>query len=318
MSNFANQSKQLLNRLGILGVLILLVIVATIIAPQFLDINNLVNLLRQISIIGIIAIGMTFVILAKGIDLSVGATVAVVAVISADLLSNGLPVPLVILIGMVLGTLVGSINGLGISWGGIPPFVMTLGIMVAGRGLAMTYANGQPISVGETAEKIAWLGRGSLLGIPVPVIIFALVTLLGFIILRYTAFGRSVYAVGDNKEAARLSGINVKFVEFSTYAITGLCASITALILISRLTVGEPSAGMEYELDAIAMVVIGGTSLFGGIGGVLGTVVGASIIGIISNLLNLVGINPFTQQIVKGLIIILAVFIETIRTRRSS
>lgn len=316
MSKILKRSQALFKGLGILGVLILLVIVATIITPQFLETSNLINLLRQISIIGIIAIGMTFVILTKGIDLSVGSTVAVVAVISADLLSHGVPVYLVLIIGMLVGIILGSINGLGVSIGGIPPFVMTLGLMVAGRGIAMTYANGQPISVGEAAEKISWLGRGSLLGIPVPVIVFILVTLLAFVVLRYTPFGRAVYAVGDNKEAARLTGINVNFIEFSTYAISGLCAALTGLILISRLSVGEPSAGTEYELEAIAMVVIGGTSLFGGIGGVMGTAVGASIIGIITNVLNLVGINPFSQQIVKGAIIILAVFIETMRMRK--
>ncbi|WP_077601801.1 ABC transporter permease [Oceanobacillus sojae] len=315
MSVVFKRTQNLFKGLGIFGVLILLIVIAAMVSPQFLELNNIVNLLRQISIIGIIAIGMTFVILAKGIDLSVGSTVAVVAVICADLFSSGVPVFLVLLIGLLTGILVGSINGLGIAIGGIPPFVMTLGLMVAGRGVAMTYANGQPISIGEASQKISWLGHGTVGGIPVPVIVFLIVIIIGFIILKYTAFGRAVYAVGDNKEAARLSGINVNLIEFSTYAISGLCAAITALILLSRLTVGEPSAGVEYELEAIAMVVIGGTSLFGGIGSVIGTAVGASIIGIISNVLNLVGINPFTQQVIKGAIIILAVYIEARRTR---
>src|SRR5699024_3511734 len=183
-------------------------------------------------------------ILAKGIDLSVGATVAVVAVISADLLSNGVPVFLVLIIGLLIGAALGGINGLGVAYGKLPAFVMTLGIMIAGRGLAMTYADGQPISLGEAGENIAWLGRGDLLGIPVPVIVFLSAAAIAFIVLKFTSFGRAVYAVGDNKEAARLAGVKVDFVEFSTYAISGLAAALTALILISRLSVGEPSAGM--------------------------------------------------------------------------
>jgi ribose transport system permease protein len=184
------------------------------------------------------------------------------------------------------------------------------------RGLAMMLANGQPISLGEEADAFYWLGGGSWLGIPVPVWVFMLVAGTAAVVLRYTPFGRDVYAVGSNPEAARLSGINVGLTVFSVYVISGALSALTALIFVSRLTVGEPTAGTGLELEAIAIAVIGGTSLFGGEGGVGGTIVGAAILAVIANILNLTGVSPFTQQVVKGAIIIGAVLIETLRHRR--
>ncbi|MBS4207527.1 ribose ABC transporter permease [Bacillus sp. FJAT-50079] len=313
--SFKLLNKNIIQQSRLFWVLLLFIIIASIVSPNFTQVDNIINILRQVSIVGIIAVGMTFVILTGGIDLSVGSIVAVVAVVSAQLLAAGIPIFLVLILGALLGALIGGINGLGVAKWNIPPFIMTLGIMVAATGFALTLANGQPISLGKAATSFYWLGGGSFLGLPVPVWIFILVVFSSIIVLKYTSFGRNVYAVGDNKEAARLSGINVKLTEFSVYSICGFLSSITALILISRLTVGEPTAGTGYELDAIAMVVIGGTSLAGGQGGVIGTVFGAAIIALISNILNLMGVNPFTQQIVKGAIIVLAVYLETRRRK---
>jgi ribose transport system permease protein len=187
---------------------------------------------------------------------------------------------------------------------------MTLGMLVIARGVTMTIANGKPIALGEAAASVAWLGTGDILGVPVSVVLFGIIALVAWFTLKYTPFGRQVYAVGDNLEAARLSGIPTSRVIFSVYVISGLCAAISALIVVSRLTAGEPSQGTGFELDAIAIVVIGGTSLFGGEGGVGGTVIGAAIVAMMNNLLNLLGVSPFSQQIVKGLIILGAVYLE--------
>ena len=196
---------------------------------------------------------------------------------------------------------------------------MTLGMMVMGRGLAMTISGGHPIHFREEAASFAWLGQGHFLHLPVPVWIFAAGRGCGLIfVLRFTAFGRNVYAVGSNPEAARLSGIDVRRTIFSVYVISGFLSALTALIFVSRLTVGEPVAGVGLELEAIAITVIGGTSLFGGEGSVIGTIIGAAIIAVLANILNLFGVSPFTQQIVKGAIIVAAVLFEMQRRRRSS
>jgi len=285
------------------------------ISPYFLQTENLINIVRQMAIIGIVSIGMTFVILTAGIDLSVGAVIAVVAVVCADMLQSGVPQPVVIVAGLLLGGMLGGVNGVGIAKGKVPAFIMTLGMMVAGRGIAMTISEGKPVPLGDAGESFYWLGGGDVFGIPVPVVIFAAVIVLAFLLLKFTAFGRAVYAVGDNPEAARLSGIHNGWVIFNVYVISGVLSGLTALIFISRLTVGEPTAGTGFELDAIAMVVIGGTSLFGGEGGIRGTIIGTAIVVVIANILNLLGVTPFTQQIVKGLIIVLAVLLE--RRRRA-
>jgi len=303
---------------GLIWVLLLMCVAAAVLSDAFLNPFNIVNVLRQIALFGIVSVGMTFVILTAGIDLSVGSIVAVAAVVSAMLLDVGTPIPLVLLAGLVIGIAMGAANGLGITLGGIPPFIMTLGMMVMGRGLAMTISGGHPIHFREEAASFAWLGQGNFLGIPVPVWIFAAVAGAAWFVLRYSPFGRNVYAVGSNPEAARLSGINVRRTIFSVYAISGLLSALTALIFVSRLTVGEPVAGAGLELEAIAITVIGGTSLFGGEGSVLGTILGAAIIAVLANILNLFGVSPFTQQIVKGAIIVAAVLFEMLRRRRSS
>lgn len=306
----------LLRGSGLVWVFVALCVVAALLSPSFLNPANLLNVLRQVALFGIVSVGMTFVILTKGIDLAVGSIVGVTAVVSALLLSGGAPPVLVVPAALLIGLALGAINGIGITVGRVPPFIMTLGMMVMARGLAMTLANGQPISLGAAAAGFSWLGRGALLGVPVPVWVFALVAAAGIFVLRATPYGRQVYAVGSNEEAARLSGINVPAVIFSVYVISGLLSGLTALIYVSRLTVGEPTAGIGLELEAIAIAVIGGTSLFGGEGGVVGTILGAAILAVLANILNLVGVSPFSQQIVKGAIIVLAVMFEMVRRRR--
>jgi ribose/xylose/arabinose/galactoside ABC-type transport system permease subunit len=293
-------------------------VAAAIISPAFLNPFNIINVLRQIALFGIVSVGMTFVILTAGIDLSVGSILAVAAVCSALMLDAGEPIVLVVIAGLAIGVVMGALNGLGITLGGVPPFIMTLGMMVMGRGLAMTISGGHPIHFRERAEAFAWLGQGHLLGLPVPVWIFAAVAGAAIFILRFTAFGRNIYAVGSNPEAARLSGIDVRRTIFLVYVISGFLSGLTALIFVSRLTVGEPVAGTGLELEAIAITVIGGTSLFGGEGTILGTVVGAAIIAVLANILNLFGVTPFTQQIVKGAIIVAAVLFEIQRRQRSN
>lgn len=309
---------RLLRSAGLVWVLVALCVVAALMSPAFLGAANITNVLRQIALFGIVSIGMTFVILTKGIDLSVGSILGVSAVTTALLLGLGLPVWLVMALVLIAGVAMGGLNGLGITLGGIPSFIMTLGTMVMGRGLALTLANGQPVSLGARAQEFAWLGRGAFLGVPVPVWVFFVTAAVAIYVLRYTAYGRQIYAVGSNVEAARLSGINVGLVTFSVYVISGLLASLTALIFVSRLTVGEPTAGTGIELEAIAIAVIGGTSLFGGEGGIIGTVIGAAILAVLANIMNLMGISPFTQQIVKGAIIVVAVLYEVNRKRRAA
>jgi len=314
------QSKviKFLKGLGLLWVVVLLCLVAVYLNPSFMKAGNLLNVLRQIALFGIVSIGMTFVILTRGIDLSVGSIVGVVAVSAAILLANGMAIPVVVLLSLILGALFGAFNGLGITLFKMPPFIMTLGTLVMGRGIAMTIANGEPQSLKQAAEDFAYLGAGFFLGLPVPVWLFIAIAAAAMFVLRMTSFGRAIYAVGSNAEAARLAGINVQRTLFAVYVISGVLCALTALIFISRLTVGEPTAGTNLELEAVSIVVIGGTSLFGGEGGVWGTVVGAAIIALMANILNLLGITPFTQQIVKGAIILAAVGFEVMRHRKSS
>lgn len=314
MRTWLGETGGILQKAGIGLALVLLIVLASVLSPYFLQPGNLLNVARQVSIIGIIAVGMTFVILTGGIDLSVGSILGLVAVVAAQQLQNGVAPLLVVVLALVLGTALGAINGLGITLGGVPPFIMTLGMLVMARGAALTYADGQPVSLGDAKETFSWLGRGAIGGIPVPVFIFAIVAIAGMAVLRFTTVGRYIYAIGSNREAARLAGIKVRAYTTLVYIISGFLAGLTALIWISRLTVGEPTAGTGTELEAIAVVVIGGASLFGGEGGIGGTVIGAIIVGVLANVLNLLGVSPFTQQIVTGALIVLAVLLN--RTRR--
>jgi ribose/xylose/arabinose/galactoside ABC-type transport system permease subunit len=309
----------LLGRVAPLVFLLVLMLIFSILEPRFFSELNLFNVMRQISITGLIALGMTFVILTGGIDLSVGSVVAFAGLVSAALnkgssanslsLSEAVAVgyPLYVSIGAaaLVGLGAGLIQGIAITKLNVPPFVVTLGGLSAFRGAALLYSGGGPISSFDAGYRV-W-GQGKLGPVPVPVIIFLAAALLCHVALRHTRYGRHIYAVGGNAEAARLSGLNVKALTLSVYVIVGLFAGLAGFVLSARLNAAEAVAGQGYELTVIASVVIGGTSLFGGIGGVAGTVVGAILIGVLINGLVLMNVSPYVQQIIIGVIIVLAV-----------
>lgn len=298
--------RNLQSRAGLLIALFALVIVASFLSDRFLTAPNLLNVLRQVSIVGILALGMTFVILTAGIDLSVGSILGISVVIFAGFVDST-SVPLAITLGIGAGVMVGVVNGLGVAYAGIPPFIMTLGTLSFVRGLCFIYTGGTPIPILD--EAFFFIGNGSLLGIPIPSILLIVSLLLCAVVLNFTPFGRSIYALGSNEDAARLSGVPVNRYKVAVYGISGFFAGLAGLVYSSQLSIGTPIAGQGYELDAIAAVVVGGTSLFGGKGSIFGTFVGTLIIGILANILNLKGIDPFVQQLFKGSLIIIAVFI---------
>ncbi len=314
--------RNILARFGLLFALILLVVVLSLLSDRFLTMSNIINVLRQISINAIIAFGMTVVIIGRGIDLSVGSLLAFVGVFSASLAvggtsgeGGGLAVPLVILAGLGVGVLLGMANGAFVAYAGIAPFIVTLAGLTIFRGMALAWTDGRPVS--GLPEVFSTLGYGTFLGVPMPIWIMLAFLLVTHVLLQYTALGRSVYAIGGNEEAARLSGIPVRRVLLFTYAYTGFASALAALVLTGRLNSAQPTAGTMFELDAIAAVVVGGTSLFGGRGGVFGTLIGALIIGVINNGMNLLNIESFFQQIVKGGVILLALLIDRILANRS-
>lgn len=309
-----SSSQSVLQKLGPLLGLILLVVIITIMSPNFLTVNNLMNVLRQVSINALIAFGMTFVILTGGIDLSVGSILALTGAVTAGLLAGGMDPILAMLIGLVLGAILGAINGIIISKGNVAPFIATLATMTIYRGLTLVYTEGRPISGLGDSLSFQMIGKGYFLGIPVPVVIMVVAFAVLYFILKKTTFGRRVYAVGGNEEASRLSGIKVGRIKIYVYALTGALAALASLILTSRLNSAQPTAGNMFELDAIAAVVLGGTSLTGGRGWIVGTLIGALIIGVLNNGLNLIGVSSFFQQVVKGAVILLAVLIDRKKT----
>ncbi|MEY8457742.1 ribose ABC transporter permease [Lactococcus ileimucosae] len=297
--------------------LIVLMIVITIINPNFLTTNNLLNLLLQVTANGFIAFGMTFVILTSGIDLSVGSILALSSAITAGLIANGMPVPLAIVVALLLGGVLGMINGLLISFGKLAPFIVTLATMTIFRGATLVYTNGNPITQGMSNSYLfKFLGQGYILGIPFPVILMFAVFIILYIVLHKTAFGKSVYALGGNEKAAYISGIKLNKVKILIYTISGVMASISGLIITSRLSSAQPTAGASYEMDAIAAVVLGGTSLMGGKGRLIGTLIGALIIGVLNNGLNIIGVSAFWQQVVKGVVILIAVMLDRLKTSK--
>lgn len=294
-------------RYGAVIALVLLILLATLSSDRFLTLNNSLNVLRQISIVGVLALGMTFVILTAGIDLSVGAILTVVVVYTADTVELYGVVP-GIAVALGVGALLGLVNGLGITLGKVQPFIMTLGMLAMAKGIALLFTQGTPIAI--TNETFLALGNGRLFGIPNPVIVFLSLLLATWFVLSRTVFGRSVYAVGANEEAARLSGISVVRVKTAVYVVSGLMAGVAGVLYASQLGVGSPVAGDGYELDAIAATVVGGTSLFGGIGGVGGTFIGAALLGVLSNFLNLTGVSPYAQNVFRGALIVAAVLLQ--------
>ena len=300
-------------RAGVLIALVLLITAASFLSDRFLTVPNLLNVLRQVAIVGILALGTTFVILTRGIDLSVGSILGISVVLYAVLLENH-GMPLAIPIGLAAAMAAGLVNGLGIAYAGIPPFIMTLGMLSFARGIAFILTGGTPIPI--INESFYDLGNGYLVGIPIPSLILIAVVIASGIVLSQTPFGRCVYGIGSNEDAARLSGVPVRFYKTIVYVISGGVSGLAGLVYASQLSIGTPIAGQGYELDAIAAVVVGGTSLFGGRGSVVGTFIGTLIIGVLANVLNLTGVDPFVQQLFKGALIVVAVFIMS-RSSRS-
>lgn len=294
--------------------LILIIVIITALNPGFLSVSNLMNVLRQVSINALIAFGMTFVILTGGIDLSVGATLALTGAVTAGMMASGIDPIFAMLLGLLLGAILGAINGFIIAKGKVAPFIATLATMTIYRGLTLVYTDGRPISGLGDSLTFQMLGKGYFLGIPVPVVTMIISFGILYFILKKTTFGRRVYAVGGNEEASILSGINADRIKIYVYSLLGLLAALASLILTSRLNSAQPTAGEMFELDAIAAVVLGGTSLTGGRGWIVGTLIGALIIGVLNNGLNLIGVPSFFQQVVKGAVILLAVLLDRKKT----
>lgn len=317
MNGLLNREK--LQKLQSLIALIVLCIVIAILSDNFLTVDNGWNVMRQISVNICISVGMTLVILTGGIDLSVGSVLALGGAITAGLLKSGIELPAfnlfigftllgAILAGLIIGAAMGSFNGWVITWFKVPPFVATLAMLAIARGLTMLYTNGFPIN--GLGDSFDFIGTGWLAGVPVPVWISLMVVLLAVFITKKTPLGRYIYAIGGNEEAARLSGINIKRIKIIVYSIAGALAALGGIIITARLDSAQPNAGVAFELDAIAAVVIGGTSLSGGRGSIWGTVLGAIIIGVLNNGLVLLNVSPFWQQVVKGGVILLAVIVD--------
>lgn len=308
---------------AIVLILLGMLIAMSILSPAFLQTRNLLNVVRQISVMGLIAIGVTMVIITGGIDLSSGSVLALSAVVAASLAQQmdwsekkfpGLDVPVLapILAALLVGVICGCINGSIIARFRIPPFIATLGMMTVARGFALIYSE-RPVS--GLTDQYNFIGQGHILGIPVPILILATVAIIAHIMLNNTRFGRHIYALGGNEQAARISGLNISRIKIGVYTIAGMLAGLAGLVLSSRIGSGQPGLGLGYELDAIAAAVIGGTSLSGGIGTIWGTIVGALIIGVLNNGLDLLNVSAYWQTIVKGSIIVIAVIIDERKNR---
>jgi ribose transport system permease protein len=294
---------------GTLLGLVSLSVVLWILTPHFLTVSNLLNVLEQSAINAIVAAGMTFVIISGGIDLSVGSVLALAGIVLASLLQAGVGLPIAMTVALASAAICGLLNGLFVTLGRLPPFIATLGMMSVARGLALIWAEGRPIS--GFSESFRLMATGRPLGIPAPVLITLVVYAIAHVALAHSVFGRSIYAIGGNEEASRLSGVPVRFHKVGAYVVCGLTSGVAAVVLTARLNSAQPTAGIMYELDAIAATVIGGTSLFGGEGTLVGALIGALIMGVLRNGLNLLNVSSFVQQFVIGIVIIAAVLIDT-------
>ena len=304
-SVFARHARQF----GTFAVFVVLCAVISLLTPHFFTVTNLLNVAQQTVINALIAVGLTFVIISGGIDLSVGSILAFAGVVMAHALRLGWPFPLAIAAGVAVGATCGLVNGLLISFGRLPPFIATLGMMSVARGAALLATDGRPVSGFE--ESFRWLATGQVAGLPVPVLVMVLVYALAHFVLQRTKFGRYTYAIGGNEEASLLSGVPVRWYKIGIYVLGGALAALSSALLTARLNSAQPIAGLSYELDAIAATVIGGTSLMGGQGSVIGTLIGALIMGVLRNGLNLLGVSSFIQQVVIGVVIIAAVLLDT-------
>jgi ribose transport system permease protein len=299
-----------LQKLGPFIALLVIAVGLSVVSHNFLTVDNLLNVMRQASINALIAFGMTLVILLGGIDLSAGSVLALSSVIIASLLTSGMPAGLATLAGLVAGGLMGLVNGLVISKGKVAPFIATLGSMTVLRGLALVLSNGSPLS-SFNSDFFSLLGGGYIARlVPIPVVLMLVMFAIFWVLLRKTVFGRHIYATGGNAESAKLSGVKVDRIQLYVYTISGVMAALAGVVLTSRLNSAQPTAGTGYELDAIAAVVLGGTSLTGGRGWIFGTLVGALLIGVLNNGLNLLDVSSFYQQVIKGGVILLAVLID--------
>jgi ribose transport system permease protein len=304
--------RQFFQKYGLLLSLFLLCAGLTLATDRFLISENLVIILRQASINGIISVGMMLVILTRGIDLSVGSVLALSTVIGADLLKNGgLPPEQAIIVCLLVGGALGAVNGFLVSRIHIPPFIATLGMMTFARGAALFYTQGQPVTgLGTLGEGFRFFGSADLFGIPMPIIIVALVFLGGYILLNHTTLGRYIFGLGDNEVAAYLSGLPVKQIKLFVFMMAGMLSALAGVILVGRLNSAQPTAGLMFEFDAIAAVVVGGTNFSGGEGTILGTLIGVLIISVLNNGLNLLDVSAFYQDIAKGAVIALALLLH--------
>jgi inositol transport system permease protein len=309
-NTFKSNFNKAIDKLGIIVVLLFLIILMTFLTDKFLTPMNLTNVVRQISFIALIAIGVTSIIITTGIDLSSGSVVGLTSVVVASAAHPGqFPLIVTILIGLSVGVAVGLVNGLLIAYAKLPPFIATMGSYTTVRGLALLYSNGRPVN--DLKDEFVYFGGGRFLGIPVPIIVLIVVALLTHLLLTSTRLGRHVFAIGGNEQAAIIGGINVKAVKLAVYVYASTLAALSGSLLTGRIASGQSALGVGYELDAIAAAVIGGTSLTGGVGSIIGTISGALVIGVINNGMDLLNVNMYWQQIAKGGIIVLAVFIDS-------
>jgi len=299
--------------LALIG-LLLISLSLSIMSPHFMTVSNILNVLRQISTIAVVSIGMTYVIITGGIDLSVGSVLALSAVVSAYLMTHGTNMYIAIIIGMIIGLLCGFLNGIFIATRiNMPPFIVTLAMMGIARGFSLVITDGKPIY--GLPKQFGYIAGGYVFGIPIPVIIIILLYIIGYVHLSFTRTGVYYYAVGGNQEATRVAGVDIRRVKLNAYAISGLTASIGGIILSSRLVSVEPLSGTGYELDALAAAVIGGASLSGGEGSLIGTLIGAIVMGVLRNGLNLLNVSAYWQQVAVGVVILVVVLTKSLRKK---
>ena len=290
-------------------IFLVMLLVSALVSDAFFTANNLSNLVRQVAPVGIISMGMLLVILTGGIDLSVGSVVAMIGVLTA-LFTHYMPVYAALLSALACGIIAGSISGYLVAFHRLAPFIVTLAMMSIVRGLGFMFSKGAPVIIDDHASMLTDFGSGRFLGIPNPALVMFIIFIITFILLRYNAFGRIVIAIGSNEESVRLSGIRVSAYKFSVYAIAGGLSALAGIVSTARTSVGSPVTGIAMELDVIAAVVIGGASLMGGKGSAVNTLLGVFILGMIGNIMNLLTIPAYSQQVIKGLIIVMAVFFQ--------
>ena len=296
--------------------LVVLMVALSFAHPMFLTTSNILSILRQAAVYVIMGLGMSFVLMTGGIDLSQGSLLALVGVVSAYIVENSGSIFLAILAGILVGAAIGAANGVVVSCLKIPPFIMTLSTMYLCRGLTLVITQASPIAITNSSFK--WIGGGDLLGIPVPVIIFIIAAVIGQFILSYTATGRYILAVGSNREASRLSGIKTRWNECKVYIISGIMVAIAGVVYVARLGAAQATAGQSYEMEAVAASVLGGTSVLGGEGGIIGTVMGAIVVAIIRNAIVLLDVSTYYQQMITGAVILIAVIVDVQRKARAA